>query len=71
MTTTPEDLIDQLCHKVALAPDERELEAALDELQSAMQEHRDHLESVSAEYLLSIPLAIRKRLNKLHEAIAA
>ena len=28
---TPEDLIDQLFHKVALAPDERE-EAALDEL---------------------------------------
>jgi hypothetical protein len=31
---TPEDLIDELCHKVALAPDERELEAALGELQS-------------------------------------
>jgi hypothetical protein len=71
MTTTPEDLIDQLCHKVALAPDERELETALDELQSAMQEHREHLESVSAEYLLSLPLTIRKRLNKLHETIAA
>jgi hypothetical protein len=37
MTTTPEDLIDQVCHKVALAPDERELEAALDELQSVMK----------------------------------
>ena len=71
MTTTPEDLIDQLCHKVALAPDEREQEAALDELQSAMQEHREHLESVSAEYLLGLPLTIRKRLNKLHEMIAA
>ena len=29
MTTTPEDLIDELCHKVVLAPDERELELRL------------------------------------------
>ena len=71
MTTTPEDLIDELCHKVVLAPDERELEAALDELQSAMQEHREHLESVAATYLLSLPVAIRKRLGKLHETVAA
>ncbi len=49
MITTPEDLINELCHRVALAPDERELEAALDELQSAMQEHREYLESVSAD----------------------
>ncbi len=71
MTTTPEDLIDELCHKVVLAPDERELGAALDELQSAMQEHREYLESVSADYLLSLPVAIRKRLGKLREAVAA
>ncbi len=68
---TPEDLIDELCHKVVLAPDEPELEAALAKLQSALQEHRDYLESVSADYLLSLPLAIRKRLSKLHETIAA
>ena len=67
---TPEDLIDQLCHKVALAPDEEELEAALGELQSALQEHRDYLESVAANYLLSLPLAIRKRLDKVHETYA-
>ena len=67
---TPEDLIDELRHKVVLAPDEPELEAALDELQSALQEHCYYLESVSADYLLSLPLAIRKRLSKLHETIA-
>ena len=71
MTTTPEDLIDELCHKVVLAPNERVLEAALDELQSAMREHREYLESVSADYLLSLPMAIRKRLSKLHETVAA
>jgi hypothetical protein len=71
MTMTPEDLIDELCHKVVLAPDERELEAAIDEIQSAMQQHRDYLESVAADYLLSLPLAIRKRLSKLHETVAA
>jgi hypothetical protein len=71
MTMTPEDLIDELSHKVVLAPDERELEAALDELQSAMQEHREYLESVAADYLLSLPIAIRKRLRKLHETAAA
>ena len=71
MTMTPEDLINELCHKAVLAPDERELEAALDELQSAMQEHREYLESVGTDYLLSLPLAIRKRLSKLHETIAA
>ena len=67
---TPEDLIDELRHKVVLAPDEPQLEAALDELQSALQEHCYYLESVSADYLLSLPLAIRKRLSKLHETIA-
>ena len=67
---TPEDLIDELCKKVVLAPDEVELEAALDDLQSALQEHRDYLESVAADYLLSLPLAIRKRLNRLHEMYA-
>jgi hypothetical protein len=54
-----------------LAPDEPELEAALGELQSALQEHCYYLESVSADYLLSLPLAIRKRLSKLHETIVA
>jgi hypothetical protein len=68
---TPEDLIDELRHKVVLAPDEFELEAALGELQSALQEHCNYLESVSADYLLSLPLAIRKRLSKLHETTAA
>jgi hypothetical protein len=37
MTMTPEDLIDELWRKVVLAPDEPELQAALDELQSALQ----------------------------------
>ena len=68
---TPEDLIDELCHKVVLAPDEPELEAAVAKLQSALQEHRAELDSAAADYLLSLPLAIRKRLNKLHETIAA
>ena len=67
----PEDLIDELCHKAVLAPNEPELETALDELQSALQEHREYLESVSADYLLGLPLAIRKRLSKLHETAAA
>jgi len=68
---TPEELISELRKKVVLAPDEAELEDALDELQSALQEHREYLESVAADYLLDIPLAIRKRLSKLHETIAA
>ena len=68
---TPEDLIDELRKKVVLASDEAELEAALDDLQSALQEHRDYLDSVAADYLLSLPLAIRKRLDKVHETIAA
>jgi len=67
---TPEDLIEELCKKVLLAADEAELEATLDDLQSALQEHRDYLESVAADYLLSLPLAIRKRLDKLHETYA-
>ena len=71
MTMTPEDLIDELWRKVVLAPDEPELQAALDELQSALQKHRDYLESVAADYFLSLPLAIRKRLSKLHKAVAA
>jgi CII-binding regulator of phage lambda lysogenization HflD len=70
MTMTPEDLINELRHKVVLASDERELEAALDKLQSALQEHREYLESVAADYLLSLPLTIRKRLSKLHETMA-
>jgi len=48
---TPEDLIDELRKKVVLAPDVAELEAALDDLQSALQEHREYLESVAADYL--------------------
>jgi hypothetical protein len=68
---TPEDLIDELSHNVLLAPDSLELERALGELQSALQDHREYLESVAADYLLSLPLAIRERLNKLHETIAA
>ena len=68
---TPEDLIDELRKKVVLAFDEQELEVALGELQSALQEHCYYLETVSADYLLGLPLAIRKRLNKLHSAAAA
>jgi len=60
---TPEDLIDELSHNVVLAPDGPELECALNALQSALQEHCYYLESVSAHYLLSLPLAIRKRLS--------
>ena len=67
---TPEDLIDELRKKVLLAPAETELDAALDDLQSALQEHREYLESVAADYLLSLPLAIRERLNRLHETYA-
>ena len=52
------------------APDEAGLEAALDDLQSALQEHRDYLDSVAADYLLSLPLAVRKRLDKVHETYA-
>jgi hypothetical protein len=65
----PQDLIDALYHEVVPAPDERDLEAALGELQSALQQHCYYLESVSADYLLSLPLAIRKRLRKLDETI--
>jgi hypothetical protein len=68
MTMPPEDLIDELWRKVVLATDEPELEAALDELQSALQKHRDYLD---ADYLLSLYLAIRRRLSTLHEKIAA
>jgi hypothetical protein len=67
---TPEDLIDELRKKVVLAPTEAELEAALDDPQSALQEHRDYLESVATDCLLSLPLAIRKRLEKVHETYA-
>jgi len=70
-TMTPEDLINELCHNVVRTRDEAELEVALAKLQSAMQEHREYLESVGADYLLSLPLAIRRRLHKLHETIAA
>ena len=68
---TPEELIDELSHNVLLASDSLELERAIDELQSALQQHRYYLESVSADYLLDLPLAIRKRIGKLHETIAA
>jgi hypothetical protein len=59
MTMIPEARIDELCHKAVLAPHERDLKAALDELQSALQEHRDYLESVAADRLLRLLLAIR------------
>ena len=68
---TPEELIDELSHNVVLAQDGQELERAIGELHSALQEHCYYLESVSADYLLSLPLAIRKRVSKLHETIAA
>ena len=55
--------------KIMLAPDEAELEAALADLQSALQENRDYLESMAADYRLSLPLAIRERLNKLHKNV--
>ncbi len=66
-----EDLIRELCHMVVLAPDEPELEAALGELQAALQQHGHYLECVSADYLLALPLAIRKRLGKLHPNLPA
>lgn len=68
---TPEDLIDELLKKVLLAPNEAEMETALGELQSALQAHCYYLESVSADYLLSLPFAVRKRLRKNRETIAA
>jgi len=55
MTLTPKDRIDERCHRVVLAPDERKLKVAFDEL----QEHRGYLESVAADCLLSLLLAIR------------
>jgi len=64
----PQDVIDNLWHKAALAPDESEFDAALQELQSVLQQHSDYLESVSADYLLTLPPAIRKRVSRLHEA---
>ena len=68
---TPQDEIDNLLHKAVSALDESEFDAALDELQSALQEHCDYLESVSADYLLTLPPAIRKRVSRLHETVAA
>lgn len=68
---SPEDLIDELCHRVALAPDKLLLEVALCELQFALQEHREYLERMASDYLLRLPLAIRKRLSRLHETIDA
>jgi hypothetical protein len=47
-----------------------EFDTAHGELQSALQEHCDYLESVSADYLLASP-AIRKRVTRLHETLAA
>ena len=71
MIITPQDLINDLCHQAVLAPNERELQAALGELQSALREHRDYLENMGADYLLILPPAIRKRLSKLRETITA
>jgi hypothetical protein len=68
---TPQDVIDDLWHRAASAVEECDFEAVLAELQSALQEHGDYLESVSADYLLALPPAIRKRVNRLHEAMAA
>ena len=68
---TPQDAIDELWHKAALASDESEFDAALDQLQSVLQEHSEYLDSVSAEYLLSLPPVIRKRVSRLHEAMPA
>jgi hypothetical protein len=67
----PEDLIDKLAHNVVQAPDGPQLDAAFNELLSALREHYNYLESVSSDYLLSLPLAIRKRVRKPHETIAA
>jgi len=68
---TPQDVIDNLWQRAALAPDESEFDAALQELQSVLQEHSEYLESISAEYLLNLPPAIRKRVSRLHEGEAA
>ena len=42
---TPEELIDELSHNVVLAQHGQELERAIDELHSALQEQRYYLES--------------------------
>ena len=68
---TPQGVITDLWHEALLAHDEYEFDIALSKLQSALQENWDYLESVSADYLLSLPPAIRKRVNRLHEAVAA
>ena len=67
---TPQDMIDDLWHKAALAPDEPEFDAVLHELESVLQENSYYLESVSADYLLNIPPVIRKRVSRLHESEA-
>jgi len=64
---TPEDAIDDLYHKAALAVDESEFDAVLADLRSALRENYDYLHSVSAEYLLTLPLVVRKRVNRLHD----
>lgn len=68
---TPQDVIDDLWHKAVLAPDEPEFDAALHALQSVLQQNSDYLESISADYLLNIPPAIRKRVSRLHESESA
>jgi len=68
---TPQDVITDLWHEALLAHDEYEFDIALSKLQSALQQNCDYLESVSADYLLSLPPAIRRRVSRLHETLVA
>ena len=64
-TMTPEDLINELCHNVVRTRDEAELEVALAKLQSAMQEHREYLESERSplKFCLAPSPAVSLRVN--------
>ena len=62
---TPQNAISDLYHKAALAVDESEFDVVIADLRSALRENYDYLQSVSAEYLLTIPLVIRKRVNRV------
>jgi hypothetical protein len=58
---TPEDAIDNLYHKAALAIDESEFDAVLADLGRPPRENHDYLQSISAEYLLTLPPGVETR----------
>ena len=71
MITEPiQDTIDDLYHKAILATDEIEFDVVLAELRTALRDHYEELQSVSAEYLLTFPIMIRKRASRLREEAA-